>query len=194
MFGVKFSLAFKLLIRFCRLIVQYLALIELIFLLVPGTVLCFGFRITLIIHWCFSCCCAVLTLLRTFQRLMLCQRGVTQKARRKHCQDSWLEMPEGIFHTTEGHTQYINWGDLAERGQSLLGSGWASVRGWWAVVLCISSHFGGFIPLSFVTSLFVTITIFFIFCLISGLKLFLFEPTDFSVFQFSSPSHWGRGC
>lgn len=50
MFGVKFSLAFKLLIRFCRLIVQYLALIELIFLLVPGTVLCFGFRITLIIH------------------------------------------------------------------------------------------------------------------------------------------------
>lgn len=51
-FGAKFPLACKLLIRHCRLIVLYLAQIELIFLLVSDTVLCFGFgiRITLIAH------------------------------------------------------------------------------------------------------------------------------------------------
>lgn len=52
MFGAKFPLACELLIRHRRLIDLYLAQIELIFLLVPGTVLCFGFSvtITLVIH------------------------------------------------------------------------------------------------------------------------------------------------
>ena len=42
--------------------------IELIFFLVAGTVLCFGFRmrIMLITHRCFSCCWAVLTLVKDF--------------------------------------------------------------------------------------------------------------------------------
>lgn len=52
MFGAKFSLACKLLIRHCRLIVLYFDWIKLIFLLEPGTVLWFGFSVTvaLMIH------------------------------------------------------------------------------------------------------------------------------------------------
>lgn len=48
---------------------------------------------------------------------MLYQREGAQKARREHGQDRWPEMPEGMFHGTEHHTQYLNWGDSPCWGQ-----------------------------------------------------------------------------
>ena len=52
---------------------------------------------------------------------MLCQQAGVQEAGREHSQDSWPEVAKGVFHNTEHHAQYINWGEWAGRGGSLLG-------------------------------------------------------------------------
>lgn len=43
---------------------------------------------------------------------MLCQWAGTQENRGDHSQNSWTEQAKAIFHTTEHHTQDINWGKL----------------------------------------------------------------------------------
>lgn len=48
--------------------------------------------------------------------LMLCQWGAAQKkTRREHGWDRSPEEAKGIFHTTEHHAKYINWGNYPER-------------------------------------------------------------------------------
>ena len=137
--------------------------VEVIFFLVVGTVLWFGFsmRIMLITHWCFSWWVVLSRNQGPFKFPMLCQWAGAQEPGREQSQDSWPELAKGIFHTMESHAQYINQGNLTGAGQWLLGDCLVSighrtlalVSRCWAIVLCTTSGsflfgfsgFGGFV-------------------------------------------------
>ena len=88
--------------------------------------------------WVWVSCWAPLT--EDFLSLMLCQWGV--EARRKHRQDTRPKLGRGVFHTLlfmlcfywAHHAQYVNCRELPRRPRALLGLGWVSVSGCWAIV------------------------------------------------------------
>lgn len=56
---------------------------------------------------------------RTLSCLMLCHWGGTQiKAGRELCWDRWLKVAKGVFHTTEHHAHFMNWGSYLEEEAS----------------------------------------------------------------------------
>lgn len=58
--------------------------------------------------------------------------GGAQEVGRKH---SWPELAKGIFHTTEYHARYINWGVGQPARGCCLGTGRATAGKWWAIAL-----------------------------------------------------------
>ena len=78
---------------------------ELIFFVMASMVLYFGCqrKVTLITHWCVSCCRAVLTQNQAFF-CFLCssaseETGNAQEVGRGHNQDSWHKHTGGVFYT-----------------------------------------------------------------------------------------------
>lgn len=83
--------------------VLVLARIEFIFFPAAAMVLCFGFRITLITHQCFSCCRARLSQSQGHFIFWCCPAHKVvegaQEAGKEKSQDSWPQLAKGIFHT-----------------------------------------------------------------------------------------------
>lgn len=73
----------------------------------------FMMRITLIRHWCFSCCLAVLMLCQGLSCFSYCP--ASEKAWKKQNQDSCPRLSRRIYHNLWCHTQQSNWGRLAGR-------------------------------------------------------------------------------
>ena len=96
-----------------------LAVIELIFFLVAGIVLYFGFsrRIMLITHLCFLLLLgSASTKSRTFSTSHSIDWEGAPEAGREHNRDSWPRLAKGIFHAVWHHARYIrqgNWPDTA---------------------------------------------------------------------------------
>lgn len=103
---------------------------DLIFFIVVGKMLCFGFkiRITLITHWCFW------TLLTQHQSLFsfLCCLGKKElgcaRSWGMHSQDSWCKPIRVIFHAVWDHAQQENWGYWS--GGQLLPRDWLGTGQW----------------------------------------------------------------
>lgn len=75
--------------------------IELIFFLVPRTVLCFRFSMRVDNRLMFRLLLSsAYSKSRTLQCLMLCRGAGAQEAQREHSQERWPELDKGIFHTT----------------------------------------------------------------------------------------------
>lgn len=127
--------------------------IQLIFFLVTSTVLCFGFRvrILLVTHWCVSGRWAMLTRVKDFSdsHAALQEPGGAQGAEEGHNWDNWPQLLKGIFPTIGCHAQDISWGERWLWG-CCLGTGWAGVSWWWAIVSDLHYlFFLGFISLYF---------------------------------------------
>lgn len=137
---------------------------------VAGTVMCSGFsvRITLttLIFWLSLHHADPKT--KTSECLMLCQWEGTQKAERDHSWDRWQR---DIPH----HRMSWLMGRYPEGAEWCLGSGWALIRGWWAIILC-SSCFSGvlilFLLVITVISVTTISTVITVFYFVSIMKLF----------------------
>lgn len=154
------------------------AAVELIFFLAVSIVLCFGFRleIMLITQGYFICCWAVLLEsvgLGAFPpHPTREQAGGAQEAGRGHSQDSWPKLAKEIPHITCHHCQYITFGKAGR---------WQLLRTWSAggefssqeflrQCICIGHH------------LFYSISVHIIFpSHFCPTELYLSQPADFSL-------------
>lgn len=104
-----------------------------IFLLVPGSVLFFGFgmRIRLISCWYVNCESM------TVQHLILCPWARAHEAAREHSQDSWSELAKGIFHTQNIMSSIQTEAIWPGTTNCCLGMGWT----WWIIALCSTCRF-----------------------------------------------------
>ena len=128
--------------------------IELFFFLVAGMVLCFAFRmrIILILQGRFSCCWAVLKLSQGPFCSSCCpvskKAGGCKKARKRHNQDSQLQlskgisMPYGVKLSNKTRDSCLEW--------LLLLDDWPSIsQEWWATALSITGFDYSFCSLFF---------------------------------------------
>lgn len=125
---------------------------------------------------------------KTFQCLMLCQCAGARETGREDIQDSWSELPKGIFCTIERHAQLGGLGQepwIATQG--LVGH-WSASGEW---LCCPSLIFLEFYPsLSLFFSL--QLLLFFFFCFFCQLLNCLYLNHGFTFFWFSSPSYQGE--
>ena len=131
----------KLSLTFSVLLVS--AGIKLIFFFVAGIVLCFGFRMTimLITHCCSSCCYAVFILSHGLFSFSYCPAsggwGCTRSGEEtqpgQRTQTGQRGIPCHMTSLPVYKLGRVGWGHHGS------GIGWASVSRWWAIVLCITS-------------------------------------------------------
>lgn len=143
-------------------------------------VLCFGFRMktVLIAHQCVSCCRAELHRAEDVSApgaaLPARTWGCTRENRTGIADVSWPKVcPKLCGVMLNDKTE----GGVGWEGCCCLGTGWASVNGWWAIILCIIYF----------------VNIYYYFPIIScPTKLSLSQPTSSSVFPTLSPAYWGK--
>lgn len=104
---------------------------ELILFLAPLTVFYFRFRmgITLVGHWCFSCCWVVLALYLQFS--VLCLWEGAQGTQREPGQDNDPARPKGHSRPWNVMSSGETGGRWLGRANGCSGTGWASINRWW---------------------------------------------------------------
>lgn len=120
--------------------------------LVASTLLWFGFGMRIMItpwYWCFGCCWVVLTLSQgLFSVLCSASEELHRKLGGSTAGTADLNWSNCIFHIIECHTQDLNWGQLARRGQEMLKS-----RLGISQVTSTCSYWASFASLGFYSSL-----------------------------------------
>lgn len=164
--------------------ILFLALMDFIFILVTGTMLCFGFsmRKMLITQRCFwLLLSSVFSELRTFQCPILCQ---------------WAGAQEGYFITQNVMSKYINGRELCGRGPVAFWAGHQSVRSEQLYCASLLSLFYSLLFIKIITVVIIIITVIVIFAnfvisivrtiikfyISSIIKWFLFQPIKFMLF------------
>lgn len=173
----------------------FLAEVELIFFIIAGTVLYFGFRmrIMFVTHWCFHCSWAGVTQSHVLFSLSSCltagDAGRAQEAGRG--QHSWLQQTQGMFQTIWNYGQQINQEENCLGGHCL-GTDSTSVCWWWIMLSTCNPC------CSWVLYFFMIIFIVIIIIIISIINLLNLNPLVFSLYPSDSipcpmGEEWARG-